>query len=994
MIQAPPECVTYEQRNEAQQVFIDFQKTKCPFDLCKEILETTQIPFVQFQAGCCLKNGVIRDWQSLSTEQRQILLSYLNEFVNNKPVESYVREVLLLVCAIILKRIAIDEGNDSVTLSEILNFLFETLSNATLRSDLRIIACSSILSLLNEYSSSTRASDFGLPWITHLRAKKKFENTHLKSIFRCVLESLITHLKIKEENRNADWLILTNKLLQISEFILSWNFDVITIFSSQYAKHVDSIENPSLQPAIDWKEVLIDGNVISIYFEIHHCIRNLNDQQMVHSSLQCLSQLSSLNGNIIMNSDNRKKFIEAMLNGANNLISSICDSIASYEVVSLTSIINRICLRLQSRDQIAYVQNESLKSFFESMARLTCKLIYDSLNSTDEETFDQYKLAIDNMLNSWMIVISKVERLCEERREEAQYNTGPSPPKQQEVLEIQSLAIWTRPIFEVYLRAHLTCPEGLKNNVAQQEEDIQEFQDDDIIIFIEQLNAIGSLARIDPSHSFNCLLQILTIRINQLQNCLQHENCKDEKLVEWTNLNEDIHWLVMISFSVLTQPHMGERELIPNQIMSMSIDAAADLNQTVSALQNFDPSNQNIDPVVRLIIFILKLCQMEKYLLQNSMTHIISPQVSLSLTVFISKFASSYLLPCESDYTEMSMTLNSCFGRDSLYASQILNFIVDHIIAKIIYWPSENQLTEESSNTLVYFVRNCSERSKALNNCESMNKLLVKHKANEFHNLSVITRKNIYQIFIYIASYKNQLYEEIFLPLRRNYQLLQTQINHGQNNEEIRITLIELCECLEGICNGTIATNVTSIWSNISFILNDLEKLLMYFHNFNLVVLSILQLLSQIASRVLYLLNEADSIIFYNTSIAVLNQYAKHNRGLLTKDQSNEEDSYNDILIIMNFLNDLAAKDFIEWYPPLSQTHNDNSYVSASQVVFVGLNIIMPLMNAQLLEFPKLCQSYYKLISYLCEDPDRLQGLPDQLMESIMQSIELALKST
>jgi hypothetical protein len=92
-------------------------------------------------------------------------------------------------------------------------------------------------------------------------------------------------------------------------------------------------------------------------------------------------------------------------------------------------------------------------------------------------------------------------------------------------------------------------------------------------------------------------------------------------------------------------------------------------------------------------------------------------------------------------------------------------------------------------------------------------------------------------------------------------------------------------------------------------------------------------------------------------------------------------------------LNDLAAKDFIEWFHDVSVS-SESSTVNATQVVFVGLNIIMPLMSAELLEFPKLCQSYYKLIVFLCEDPDRLQGLPDQLMQSIMQSVQLALKST
>ena len=98
----------------------------------------------------------------MNEEQRKMLLKYLNEYVNSRRLEPFVSEQLLLVCAIIVKRVAIDEGNDSQTLAQILNYLFETLSNTNSDLNSRMVCCTSILSVINEYSSSTRASDFGL----------------------------------------------------------------------------------------------------------------------------------------------------------------------------------------------------------------------------------------------------------------------------------------------------------------------------------------------------------------------------------------------------------------------------------------------------------------------------------------------------------------------------------------------------------------------------------------------------------------------------------------------------------------------------------------------------------------------------------------------------------------------------------------------------------------------------------------------------------------
>ena len=798
----------------------------------------------------------------------------------------------------------------------------------------------------------------------------------------------MTHLTIPEENRSPEWLSFGTKLLRICDFILSWNFDVITIFSSQYAKHVDSIENPVLQPAIDWKEVLLDGDVITIFLEMHLCIRATNDDKLIHYSLQCINQLSSLNGPIILNAENRTKFLKTIMTGTTGLVNRICETITVLEVVPISGLINRICVRLQCRDQINFVEINVLKSFLEMMAQIACKILFTSMAANDEEDFERYKLSIDNILNSWMSVIAIIERV--NRRDEIDSNDNRS----QEMIKVEALSLWTRPIFEAFLRLHLSQPQGLKPITAQPEEDIQEFEDSDIVLFGDQLNAIGSIGRIDAKHSISCLIQILSLRVNQFEACLRINGSSNEKTNEWITLSEDIHWLILITANVLTQTNYGERELIPPQVLSLSIGSQSDLRQTIEALQNYEPfSSESIDPVVKLIVILLKLCQMEKYLCENNMCEWMSPQVSLSLTTFISRFMLTYLLPNENEYNEMSIALNSCFGRDSPYANSVLDFIVDHIITKLVYWSSEGQVTEESSISLVHFVKNCVERCKALNNCQNMNKLLAKHSANELQKISINTRKNIYQVLVHIVTYKPQMYDQLFQPLIDRYQKIRMSIEERNTSEPIRIAVIELCECLEGIACGTTAVNISHVWPNfIAPIFHELDKMLSVLHNYNSTVLAILNLLGQLTNRILCYLSDNDVINFYNTSITILNQYAQHNCGRSSREASDDEDSYNDILVILNFLNDLAAKDFIEWFHDVKADHS--STINATQVVFVGLNIIMPLMSAQLLEFPKLCQSYYKLIVFLCEDPDRLQGLPDHLMQSIAQSVQLALKST
>ena len=62
----------------------------------------------------------------------------------------------------------------------------------------------------------------------------------------------------------------------------------------------------------------------------------------------------------------------------------------------------------------------------------------------------------------------------------------------------------------------------------------------------------------------------------------------------------------------------------------------------------------------------------------------------------------------------------------------------------------------------------------------------------------------------------------------------------------------------------------------------------------------------------------------------------------------------------------LFNQDFIDLSPPDSTTENGEN-VTAADVCLYGLNIIMPLMSAELLKFPNLCLQYFKTITFVCE---------------------------
>ena len=64
----------------------------------RHILETSQVDYVLFEAAGLIKDGLVREWRSVSKEEVAAMRAYLLAYVINRPTLSgYVRERLVQV---------------------------------------------------------------------------------------------------------------------------------------------------------------------------------------------------------------------------------------------------------------------------------------------------------------------------------------------------------------------------------------------------------------------------------------------------------------------------------------------------------------------------------------------------------------------------------------------------------------------------------------------------------------------------------------------------------------------------------------------------------------------------------------------------------------------------------------------------------------------------------------------------------------------------------
>lgn len=144
---------------------------------------------------------------------------YLFQYIINRDLPQFVRERILQVIAIMVKRASVDDsGRERANLlQEVENLIVNAEPQK------KILGCQILTNLMQEYASTVRSTDVGLPWEVHFKAKKSFEATDLKRIFQfCIyLLSEIVKNDLPYPNNMVE---LIGHLLRICERILTWTY--------------------------------------------------------------------------------------------------------------------------------------------------------------------------------------------------------------------------------------------------------------------------------------------------------------------------------------------------------------------------------------------------------------------------------------------------------------------------------------------------------------------------------------------------------------------------------------------------------------------------------------------------------------------------------------------------------------------------------------------------------------------------------------------------
>lgn len=264
---------------------------------------------LRFEAADILKRTIVVEWDTLEDQYKLSLRQYLLNYILNQNVQSFVREKILQVVAIMIKRSStIDSG---VERGYILDEAQKMISSGNISQ--QYLACRIVYNILQEYSTTIKSDDTGMTFDEHFKAKKQFELLDLRKIFIMIFDALVAIMDIIDIT-NPTHVHLILEYFTIHEQVLMWGY-VSPLLSKRLVGIFETINKtdqcPSLRLTLPWERIILDPRVVEVFFGIYWKVRDL--PQIQPKSLTCIVQLATLNGPVLNNHENKLKYVTNFL---------------------------------------------------------------------------------------------------------------------------------------------------------------------------------------------------------------------------------------------------------------------------------------------------------------------------------------------------------------------------------------------------------------------------------------------------------------------------------------------------------------------------------------------------------------------------------------------------------------------------------------------------------------------------------------------------------
>ncbi|XP_048485635.1 exportin-4 [Plutella xylostella] len=948
MLMAPPNLVSSEQRHQAESVFMEFRSTKNPYQLCREILEKSSSDYVLFEAAGLLKTALIREWSLLTESDISSLREYLLNYLMRKETPPFLREKLLQTIAIIIKRGSIDDGGRER--KALLGELEKIIISSPIGQ--QKLACSLILAIMQEYAITVKSADVGLIWEIHFRLKKSFEAMDLKRIFRFtvgVLEQIVR----SGHRPEGEQALLTKQLLTIVETVLCWGQvspllpkRLIGVFEAVY----ESDTAPALRLSLNWRDTILQPEVIALFFDIHMYVRSNPD--LANPSLTCLVQLASLSGIVVSDANLKKQYLENYVNSFLNMMSNIQPF--DREMLGISDIYRRL-IQFFSPSMVAALP----PAFLQNLTSLTCHCIRGSVIEEVANDDTVWRESLNKFLHTWSSLVHDTEG----------YST--------EALQNPCIEV-----FNTYLQSRLAPPDGTRgteNSEASCDDIKDDIEEDERKQHSNVLLTIGAVARKAPAHCCHVLFTLLQDRSKRLESQLQLMHMGKlpvsggEQLV---SLFEDLHWILMITgHFIAIDCTEGETVMIPPEIIHYSLVENCSIDASLKYLVGETTSTENVDPIIKILGEILRVSAWECAALEAGLSSVFSPELSATMSWLLKIWANSYLMLQPNLYSEMSAVLECAWGRQSMGVAWGVSRLVARAGSCLRHLSAQPAAATQAMQLLTTLASiQCKQNPIA--SCEEFLALVAWEAAGS--NLPGEQRKELHRAFAIAATYaEGDVRNRLIQGTVALKEKLMNIINMDSDTEPVRNMLADTLDCFIGVTEGV--HEVGTMDEQLAILLSVLQcvpRIVYRYHNYSGVVLPALALLAKNAKRMLHSTlhtNKTEYLEVCNTTFEV---YVRWNSGKISSiPQDAEEEAYEDICALMEVICSIARC---------------GVDAQAGGSCATGVRLVLPLITTQLLALPRLAHIAYRMLRDLVA-ADQITNLPIEDFNMVVNALRVGL---
>jgi len=920
----------------------------------------------------------------------------------------------------------------------------EIISNAT-PLNRATMAMFFLSTLVGEFSGGNTAVAYNCSLEFHRLSHVAFEEKGLQMSLKLAMGGLsIIIPKMASAGSNSHLVHLAVAIVNLTVDVLSWEFGSL---GGQWGRTGGT---GLVRPPETWREWIIRPDFLGAIFELYKSLRggNGNDQSseqtnaienLKHVLRQLLILLSSITGSIFEDRNEKIAYSGFMVDGCLSVFSLALSELVDTshksmneleeleaEIVDMCSMILKlVCnFRIDLLSQLS-----SFSSMLSAISTIGDTLLKISVAELKKAQGDSELVEGEDWRNEAVgYLLEAVVLLTEDN-----WLVSARPGNAQDVAA-SAMSTALAPFYHSYVSCRLQMAKMEEYFITLNAADLDEVREDIISRTMEEeMSLASSLGRVNLASSLSCLSSLYQVCLPRLKDLFEKEG---EMTPDAASLLEEARLLIMCTCHLLTDDCSGETPLIPEAILNACCKPSSAPNDFKRGSEDYAQATSAIIDLVSSLIGVAEF--QASRLAMNANNHHLSPLLAKTLLWFFKRWAPAYIFPSSQEYDSTRFESSSGIlnvWRTQESAGKAVSFCVTLCLHYQCFWPQETQVQEESGNLLLAIAKRGRHMRILLMGSPSMEHLINLHSltASKIHASSQLHQPHAGLSAEIINGYKRISYkyraqlltailiasseiddpksENSFSACLRAVQNAFGSLLEALESKRARIDCVitkdMICLCVElfdGIARSSEMCHPERIPIFMSPILPRLSQLMNYYASDIIICELLLKFFRDYAEQFIVMLDREQSLVLFRSSAELLKGYSANHCGsrLVRKatkkshdDDLEEEQSYSDILCAIQLLNHLGAKDFVDSFSSERNGSDGIDTNEITEVIFFGLQQILPLMTKGLMSFPTLCTQYFSLVGFMMETyPERVGTLPHDLFRGLLDSMLFGMSHT